>query len=42
MNETDLVVQDLLKGHSDNTYFEGSNNDLEEVRSEEMDDDKEL
>ena len=42
MNETDLVVQNLLEEPSDYTYIEESDDDLEEFRSEEMDDDEEL
>ena len=42
MNDTDLVVQDLLEEPSDDTYIEESDDDLEEFRSEEMDDDEEL
>ena len=34
MNETDLVVQDLLEEPSDDTYIEESYDDLEEFRSE--------
>ena len=38
-NETDLVVNDLLE---ENTYVEESDDDLEELRVEEMNNDEEL
>ena len=41
-SETDLLVQDLLEEHSDDTYVEESDDDLEDLRNEEMDNDQEL
>ena len=41
-SETDLVVQDLLEERSEDIYIEESDDDLEELRTEEMDNDDEL
>ena len=42
MNETDLVVNDLLEEKSDDAYVKESDDDVEELRAEEMDKDEEL
>ena len=41
-SETDLVVQDLLEERSEDIYIEESDDDLEDLRTEEMDNDDEL
>ena len=41
-NETDLVVNDLLEENCEDTYVEESDDDLEELRVEEMNNDEEL
>ena len=42
MNETDFVVNDLLEEKSDDAYVKESDDDVEELRAEEMDKDEEL
>ena len=41
-DETDLVVQELLKENNADTYTDDSDDGLEDWRREEMDDDEEL
>ena len=42
ISETDLVVQDLITEPCEDVYLEESEDDLEDLRIEEMDKDKEL
>ena len=41
-NESDLVIQELLDEQSEDLYVDESDDDLEDIRQEEMDNDEEL
>ena len=42
IHETELVVQELLDERTDDVYIEESDDDLDDLRQEEMDNDEEL